>query len=294
MSWIAYTLIATFLMAMVNIIDKYLLSKLVAKPVVPLMVLGLVGAISAVIIFLIRGFSILSPFHLILAFICGILYVCMVFLYFQAVKIEDISRIIPLFYLSPIYILFIALIFLGERFTASKYLGILLIVSMAIVISMKDIRAFYLSKALWYIVLSSFAGAVIQVITKYLLTQNEFWTIFAYIRFSAFIALIPIYWVNISELKSVYRSTGFKPIGLIIGNETLTLVSTILGTAAIAVGFVTLCNALSSVQPLFVLLFTITLSIFSPQILKEELTKSGILVKFIAIILMFIGVLLIA
>jgi drug/metabolite transporter (DMT)-like permease len=293
MSWIAYTIIATFMMAMVNIIDKYLLSKLVAKPVVPLMALGFVGGISAVVIFAIRGFSILSPFHLSLAFICGILYIFMVFFYFQAVKIEDISRIIPLYYLSPIYILFIAWIFLGERFPASKYVGILLIVSMAIVISMKNIRVFHLSRALWFIVLSSLAGAIIQVITKYLLNHNEFWTVFAYIRLSAFIVLIPVYWLQYRDLKLQFQTGGIKPFGIIAANETLTLVSVILSTAATAIGFVTLVNALSSVQPLFVLLFTIGLSIFYPQILKEELTKSGIIIKFIAIILMFIGVMLV-
>jgi transporter family protein len=194
MSWIAYTIIATFFMAIVNIVDKYLLSKLVAKPVVPVMILGLVGAISAVVIFAIRGLTYLSPAHLLLAFICGILYIFMVFFYFKAVKIEDISRIIPLYYLSPIYILLIAGMFLGERFTASKYFGILLIVSMAIIISTKDIRAFHISKAFWYIVISSMSVAIVQVITKYLLNTNEFWTVFAYIRLSAFIVLIPIYW----------------------------------------------------------------------------------------------------
>lgn len=293
MFWIVYTILAALFMAIVNIVDKYLLSKLVAKPIVPVMILGIVGGISAIVVFAIKGLTHLTPIHLTLAFICGILYVFMVFFYFKAVKIEDISTIIPLYYLSPLYILLIAWIFLDERFTASKYLGIVLIVSMAIFISMKNIRTIHISKALWFIILSSVSIAIVQVITKYLLNTNDFWTVFAYIRLSAFIALIPVYWFKYPELKLQYRTGGLKPIGIITANETLTLLSVILGTAATAIGFVTLVNALSSIQPFFVLIFTIGLSLFYPHILKEELTKSRVILKFIAIILMFIGILLI-
>ncbi|MCX7919161.1 MAG: EamA family transporter [bacterium] len=293
MTWLVYTLIATLLISIVNIIDKYLISKLGVKPLVPVMILGLIGAISAGVILAIEGFVILAPVHLWLAFICGILFILNVYFYFEAVKIEDISRIVPLYYLSPIYILVIAWFFLGERFSASKYIGILLIVSMAIVISMKDFKSFRMSRAFWYMILASVAVSIVQVITKYLLNSNEFWPVFAYIRLGAFVALIPVYWTKYPELKRQYQTAGKKPFGIIVVNETVTLFSLILYTAAIAVGFVTLVNALSATQPLFVLMFSVLLSLWYPQILKEELSKSGILIKLVAIILMFIGIMLI-
>jgi len=62
---------------------------------------------------------------------------------------------------------------------------------------------------------------------------------------------------------------------------------------ATSISYVTLVNALSSVQPFFVLLFTVLLSIFFPHIIKEEINKSIMFLKVLAIILMFIGVILV-
>ena len=52
-------------------------------------------------------------------------------------------------------------------------------------------------------------------------------------------------------------------------------------------------NSLSSVQPFFVMLFAIVLSVFYPKILKEEITGQAVLVKSVAIMLMFAGAILI-
>jgi hypothetical protein len=56
---------------------------------------------------------------------------------------------------------------------------------------------------------------------------------------------------------------------------------------------VTLVNALASVQPFFVLAFAVALSIFYPKILKEEIGRSAVALKLIAIAMMFAGVILI-
>ena len=74
----------------------------------------------------------------------------------------------------------------------------------------------------------------------------------------------------------------------------LNLAGLALITVATAVGFATLVTALSDVQSLFVLLFTVVLSLFFPKILKEELSGKIVLQKLVAIILMFVGVILIS
>ncbi|PIU98265.1 hypothetical protein COS61_02340, partial [Candidatus Wolfebacteria bacterium CG03_land_8_20_14_0_80_40_12] len=88
------------------------------------------------------------------------------------------------------------------------------------------------------------------------------------------------------------REHGKKVIGVISLAEILNLVGKVFITIAIATGYVTLVNALSSVQPFFVLLFAVILSIFYPSIIKEELNKPIIVQKLVAIILMFIGAIL--
>ena len=75
--------------------------------------------------------------------------------------------------------------------------------------------------------------------------------------------------------------------------ETLTLGGILLITIAISISYVTLVNTLSNLQPFFVFLFATMLSIFFPKFLKEKIGKSKLIVKFIAIIILFIGIILI-
>lgn len=293
MSWILFSILATLVWAIVNTVDKYILTKLVRKPVILLMILGIIGLIASFLVYLFHGFSYLSYFNIALALVAGILYIIGVLFYFKAVKIEEISRVVPLLYLSPLFVSILAAIFLGEIFTPIKYLGIFLLIIGAIFISSKNFIKISFGKAFWFIVLASLVFSVNAVITKYILNFTDFWTIFSYMRIGAFFALIPIFCFSFKDLIFAVRDYGKKAIIVISLNEILALVGIILITIAMSRGYVTLVNAISSVQPFFVLLFAVILTIFYPKILKEEIGKSTILLKLIAITLMFVGVILI-
>ncbi|OIO39895.1 hypothetical protein AUJ10_04235 [Candidatus Pacearchaeota archaeon CG1_02_31_27] len=293
MLWILFSILAALVWAIVSIVDKYIFTKWIRKPVIPLMILGVIGLVASFFVYLFHGFSYLSYFNIVLAFVAGILYIIGFLFYFKAVKIEEISRVIPLFYLSPLFVSILAAVFLGEIFTPIKYLGIFLLIIGAILVSSKNFIKFGFGKAFWFMIVTSLALSVDAVITKYLLNFADFWTIFSYIRIGAFFALIPIFYFSFKDLIFVVREHGKKVIIVISLNEILSVVSVLFITIATAIGYVTLVNALSSVEPFFVLLFAVILSIFYPKILKEEIGKSAVLLKLIAITLMFVGVILI-
>jgi transporter family protein len=213
--------------------------------------------------------------------------------YFRALKLEEVSRVTPLFYLSPLFILFFATIFLGEIFTPFKYLGIFLLVVGAILISLKNLSKISFSKAFRWMMLSVIAISINQLLTKHLLNFADYWTIFAYIRIGGIIGIIPIAYIYFPELIKTVRKHGKRVVAVISINEVLNLLAVLFITIAVSTSYVTLANALSSVQPFFVLLFTVILSLFFPSILKEKISKSIIFLKLLAIILMFVGVILI-
>jgi len=163
----------------------------------------------------------------------------------------------------------------------------------AIIISLKNIHKFKLSGSFWLMVVSSFSFAVYAVITKYLLGAADYWTVFSYIRIGVFIAIIPIIYFNFSELIFFVKKSGKRISGLVSLNETIRLSGGLFITIASSTGSVTLANALAAIQPFFVLFFTIILSVFYPQIIKEENGKSAVVTKLFAITLMFIGAILI-
>ncbi len=294
MSWILFSILAALVWAIVNTADKFVLTKIVKKPIVPVMIMGLIGFIIGVVIYFIRGFSEVSNFNIFLALVAAIFYVLTIMLYFKAAKLEEISRVVPLAYLTPLFILIFAAFFLDEKLTFVKIIGILLLVGGAILISFKDSLKLSFGKAFWLMVLSAITLAINSVIAKYLLEFADYWTVFAYTRgFGVTVALLPFFYLNFSDLVITVKENGKKVIGLISLNESLRQSGGLFITIAASLGSVTLVNALASLQPFFVLIFMVILSIFYSHILKEEIGKSALLLKIISIILILIGAFLI-
>jgi len=291
MSWVLFSILATLFFAITNVVDKYLLTKWFKKPVIPLLIFGIVSLIASGIVYLFNGFAPLSPLHIILSFVSGIFSIFGAFLYFKAVQLDEISRIATLFYLMPLFVLILATIFLNEIFTLPNYIGILLLISGAILISLKRFKL-SLGLAFWLIILADLNWAGSLVIMKYLLNFADYWTIFSYTRIGYIFALVPMFLVNFRDFFSVIRKNS-KAVSVMSLNQTLGVVADLFLTIAVSIGYVTLVNALSSVQPFFVLLLAVVLSTFYPKILKEEIGRSTVMLKLLAIILMFIGALLI-
>ncbi len=224
-----------------------------------------------------------------MAFSAGIIYFFSYLLYFKAAELEEISRVIPLVFLSPLYILVLAHIFLGERLSLIHYLGVIFLMVGAILISGRSFSNIRFNSAFWLMIACSFLLAIVDVITKYILDFADSWTAFSYLRIGMFAASIPFLCRFSGDSFLVAGKHGIRIIVAMIASSIITLAGLLVYTVAIGRGSVTLVTALSSVQPFFVLFFVVILSVYRPQVLKEELGKSILIRKFLAIALIFIG-----
>ena len=294
MTWAFLALLAVFLWACSNIVDKYVLSKLISNPAVPLIIWSAVGFIVGLTFFVLR-IAEPAPWSIVFwALGGGVLAAGSVLCYFKAVSIADISRVVPLYYLSPIFVAALAGFFLGEIFTLSTYIGIFMVVSGAILLSQPGSIRFIGGRPLGIMLCGSFLYGAGEVLNKYLLQFASVSTLFAYMRIGAFLVCLPLFFKYLPVLKKVYRERGAGLYGLLSANELLFgLSGTFVLIMAVNNGPVTLVNAMASFQPFFVLLFSVVISIFRPHILKEEITRSNIIMKFCAILLMFTGAILV-
>ncbi|MBI4447608.1 DMT family transporter [Candidatus Woesearchaeota archaeon] len=290
MLWIFFSVLAALTFAIVNVIDKYTLTKWIRKPTLPVTIFGFVGLVAAVLVYAFHGYAPLSPINVLLGFLSGAASVLATIFYLKAAKIEEISRVTALLYLAPLFTVFLARIFLDESFTAKTYVGVVLLVVGAVLASSKSLKHISLGGAFWIMMLSNFAFAVNGVIAKYLLNFADFWTVFSYIRVGAVFALIPFAYFKFNELKMTVKENGKKVVALITFNQSLNVFGNLFINIATAFGFVTLVSALGAVQPFFVLIFAVGVSIFiSKKALEEEINKSSLLLKLSAIILIVIG-----
>jgi uncharacterized membrane protein len=291
--WAVLSVLYAFSMAMVNMMDKFVLSRWRLKPIVLLLILGLTGLLPAPVILVARGFSPLSWKVVLTTGVAGLFYVLMSALYFLAAKSEEISRVVPLFYLSPLFVSVLAWAYLGERLGAGEYAGILLLMAGAILINSRPGVLFKPGKAFRLMILAAFVLALYMIAVKQALKGSDFWTAFALVRLWTFIVLIPWLIRRRSDLKAAVRDRGPKIIGIMSANELFALAATLCSVAAVSLGPVTLVTALSSLQPFFVLVFALLFSRFLPGVLKEETGAPTVLLKLASIALMFAGAVLI-
>lgn len=165
-------------------------------------------------------------------------------LYFRAIKAEELSRVVPLFHLTPIFTLFLAVFFLGEVLAPLKYLGTVLVVAGAALISVKKMGLSF-GRSSWMMVMAAALLSVYYVIMKHLLDFAGYWTVFSYIRLGTVFILPFILYFSLSDLKASVRRHGKRVVGMMSLNEAFNLGALLSITVAASLGFVTLVNALS-------------------------------------------------
>ena len=145
----------------------------------------------------------------------------------------------------------IATLFLNENLTLSQYLGIAFLIAGAVLISLPSPLRLGVGKGVWFMLLAAFCYALNQVLTKYLLKNNEFWSVFAYIRLGIFFSLLPVFCWNLTTIIDYCKKINYRAYQIMTVNQLLNVAGVLAITLAMTTGYVTLVNALASVPTLF-------------------------------------------
>jgi len=304
MSWILITIIAYFILAIVNLADKFLLDKILPSAKTYTFLVGILGLAILVI----------APWFLewpglylfILNIIVGMLLPGALMLLYTALRLGDASKIITLIGGSvPIFTILLSFILLGERFTGMQYMAFFYLIFGTLIISyfpsghelwtkvivwfgfdnLKRLRAILVA------VLSAFIFALFFVGSKYLYNNQEFISAFIWIRVGSFISVL-FFLLHKASRKEIFKSIKKlrgKSRTVFISNQGLAAIGFFLQNYAISLGSVALVNALQGVQYVFLLILASLITIFYPKVLKEKISKFIILQKLVGIGLISFG-----
>ncbi len=290
MLWALITIVAVAILASLNIFDKFLVVVWIKNPAVPVMFQVIVGIIASLPMILEYGLPYISFLNLVYVFVCGVSFVLMSLFYFKGLQNEEVSRAIPIFYSSTIFVVILAAFFLSEKLVSESYFGIGLLLAGALLISWGGpVR---LGRPFWYMLSAAFMLAVYMVTTKYLLNYADVWSVFAFTRLATGVSL-PFLMFGIGDLTSTVRRHGMKAAVAMSLDEGLSLLGWYLITIASSLGLVTLVNALSSTQPLFVFAMASIVSYYFPGIFNEKQSIQSVTVKLIAITMIFAGTIIV-
>ena len=292
--WFYFALLSSVIISGVNIIDKILISDYKIPPLVYVLVISATSLMPLVTL----AFFHLTPLPLgILAFtiLVGFVRIYYTLPYFKALMVEEVSRVIPLLQLTPVFVLILSSLILREALRPQDYVAFGLLVLGGTLFAIRLTKGIRISLAFYLMILSSFLLALYSVALKYLFSVQDFYTIFIWVQIAGFITFfqfIPLRPFRSSLIKT-YKMTSRKIGIIIVAEQAVAYVAVFAYNYAIAHGPITLISSVGATQPLFVLLFATILSYRFPRVLREELTKMDVVLKVLGLIAIFAGTYLI-
>lgn len=298
MQWFFIALGAPFLWALVNIADQYLVAKYsTGKRGSGGLVLfsSLIGILVATIIGIsTTGIFAISILDKILLILIGGITIAWVILYLFTLEIEDVSTVVPWFLTVPMFGYMLGYVFLRETLSPEQLTGSAIILFGVFLISIDFSEQ--KKKLKWrpalYMLTACFLIAISGVIFKYITVGENFWisSFWEYVGLGGFGILIYFFIPKYrNEFILMNKDGGSKIFTLNAISEILTIIGNLLTNYAILLAPVAMVYLVSSFQPAIVVVLTLIATKFFPNIVKENLKKSVLLPKIIAIIIMVIG-----
>ncbi len=292
-TWIYFVLIAELIWAFTSLFDKIILSKGHIKN--PFVFVVFNGLMNILLIFLLPFFDFepLSTLDLFIALTAGLFLTFGVVFYYKAVQYEEISRVLMLWQLIPIFVLIMSFLFLGEIMTKNNFIGFLFLFVAGLVVSYKNVNGkLKLSKAFYLMLGSTLFLSVFYVMSKHIYGVTSFWSAFMWLRVAAFSGVFVLFIPSIRKQFITTMKNMESGIKGLLGFKMLIDFSAFIFLGfAILKGPVSLISALgSATAPIFIFIITLFTSLYLPHVVKEIIDKKSILTKIAAIILIIAGI----
>jgi len=296
MSWVILVLIAVLFWSIMAIIQKFTRVTYFENSLGYLIFI-VPTTIFAITLLLFQPFVFLEGKLAFLALSTGIVLFIGYYFYLESLHKEEVSKVVILFGIAPIFVLILSRIFLKEILTLNQYIAFILILIGSILVSFKKIeQKIKITAGLIFIVLSNLLFAIQSVLLKYVSSIN-LTTMMIYREFGYLISACFLFLISPkvrTYTKKVVNDLNIKKTALVYSAEIIGMCGMFLSYLAIQKGPISLISVTESFQSVFTLILVIIISVFIPKILKEEIGKKTITIKIISIILMIVGLYLIS
>jgi drug/metabolite transporter (DMT)-like permease len=299
--WLILTIVAYFMLAVANLGDKFLISKVLPSSRFYAFLIGLMSW--AVFVAAPWGLAWPGWSWFLFNLAVGALFPWALLAMFTALKNGDTSRITILIGSTiPIFTFLLSLLLLGEKYNFNQILGLVcLIAGSLVIVAIKNQPAAQkifaaAGRVIWPCLASAAIFALYFIGTKFIYDHQPFLSSYLWLAggngLMALLFLVPPAW-----RREIFQGLGYKTktkqtLGqkfLLIGNQVLGGLGSLIQHYAIFFGPVAIINALQGVQYVFLILGGWFLTIFFPKIIKENISRRVIIQKIIAIVIIAVG-----
>lgn len=303
--WIIVAIVAYFLLALVAVLDKYLLAGPLPNPKLYAFAIGIFGVVA----FALAPFGFLevpSAPIVLLGLIAGVIQIFAILSLFIGLKRFEASRIIPAIggFLPIFTILFTVLLGQGS-FGGMETLAFVLLVGGSVLVSIERSQ-FLTLQSVGVALVTAFLFSVFVVASKFVYEAQPFLSGLLWIMAGSFFAALFLLFSGElrQEIKNMFKGRGeakkaLSPLVLFlfVFNQVLSALGFVLQNWAIALApfaYIAFVNALEGVKYIFVLGLATFLSVVLPRIVKEKVNAKNIVQKLFAIAFIGIGLVLLA
>ena len=300
MFWLIYAFSGPVLWALSIHIDKYLVERYFKHGSVAVLMVftAIIGALALPFIWLFQRHVVsLDLQSMALIAVSGILYMGAIYFYLQALQAEEASNVAPFFQVAGIFGLILGYLVLGEKLSFLQIIGVLLIIAGSVLLSLRFGQGASRVKTHLVVLMLTCALAIAlsSLIFKFFAVRDEFWTT-TFWNFGGqalFGVILMLVAANRRQFVEMMRANTSAVLSVNGMNELINLGGNIGMRYALLFAPLGIVQAISSTTLFFVLFFGVILSLFFPSLGREEISFVGLMQKFIAIILVVAGVLLV-
>ncbi len=301
MTWLTAALVSTSLFAIVSVLDKRLVDHLFPSFSSFNVVFGLLQFPIALAFFIAViptvGFDGGSGISWAIA--SGLLWAIGLSLFFYGLKLEEVSRAVPIQAVAPVFAAIMAVTLLGEVLSPTQWVAIIVVVLGAGLVSTRPgegVLRMAKGRGLLILVASSFFVALAFVVSKEATDRMNVWAIQGFRALFLGIGVLAITWrpsVN-REIRMVVRNG--RTMGIMLVTEgVLGPVAALAFVGALSLdGPVSLVSAVTSSRPLLVLGMSVLLSTRFWNVLNEPLDRDTLGVKIVSTVMIVGGVVALA
>lgn len=303
--WIVAAITAYFLLALVVVLDKYLLSGPLPNPKLYAFAIGIFGALGLLLIPF--GFLIIPAWPtIVLGILAGIIQIFAILALFSGLKRFEASRIIPAIGgLLPVCTLLFTISLGRAVLEGVDIFAFMFLVVGSIGVSFER-RQLFTFKSLMYAFSAALLFSLFVVLSKLVYEVQPFLSGLLWIIAGSFLAALLL--LLSGELRREILNTLHKRgdvkkalspyvFLLFAGNQALGALGFVLQNWAVALApfvYISFVNALEGTKYIFVLGLASVISFVFPRVLKEKMDKGAIVQKLSAIVSVGIGLVLLA
>lgn len=294
--WVLLALTVPFMLGAVNVIDKLVLDRHVRTPFLYPFYVGVIEA-SIALVFL-AGVLLLGLEEVdwsvvgggvAMGSLRGVGLVALV----GALRHEQVSRVVALWFLNPIMVVGMAVVFLSESISTLAIGAIAMASLGAGVVSWtggESSRGFMRPSAMALALAAALAWAGANILTKQFVEDESFWQLYFGSRVAFGVTLLVLIFSSEvrREAPGGWRSRPL--LGLLFLAEVIVTVSLMLYYSAINMGPVSLVSAIGALQPLMVLIYSVVLALLFPTIFAGWVTRGRLTPQLAGTVVLAVGV----